>query len=124
MAKRVDDAVMDVMLTKVATFTGFAVCSGEPANYAAIAGVTLASTTVTAGDGNGDYTIANGDTSGRKITIGQQADISITSSGTATHVVVHDGTTDMIVTTCTSQALTSGGTVTVNAFDLEIADAT
>jgi hypothetical protein len=30
----------------------------------------------------------------------------------------------LYVTTCTSQSLTSGGTVTVPAWDIEIADAT
>lgn len=123
MGKFVVDAAMDLALAKVATGTRMMVCSGQPANFAGIAAVALADVTLTAGDGNGDYTIGNGDVSGRKLTVAQQSAIPIDSSGTATHVSIDDGATLLLVTTCTSQALTAGGTVTVPAFDLEIADA-
>jgi hypothetical protein len=122
MAKFAADAVMDAALAKIATATRQTVCSGQPANFAGIAAVALADVTLTAGDGNGDFTIANGDTSGRKVTIAQQASVPIDASGTATHIAYDDGTTLLFVTTCTSQALTSGGTVTVPAHDDEIAD--
>jgi hypothetical protein len=79
---------------------------------------------MTAGAGNGDYTIADGDTNGRKLTVLQQTAMSITASGTANHIVLDDGTTLLYVTTATAQALTSGGTVTVPAWDIEIADPT
>lgn len=121
MAKACSDAYMDAMLALIDDATTLTVCSAQPANQAGIAAVALASVTLTAGAGNGDYTLANGDTSGRKLTIAQQSGISITASGTATHVVLDDGT-NIYVTTCTSQALTSGGTVTVPAFDIEVAD--
>lgn len=124
MAKFAADGVMDAALDVIATCTRMVVCSGQPANFAGIAAVALADVTLTAGDGNGDYTIGNGDTSGRKITVAQQASIPIDASGTATHIALDDGTTLQFVTTCTSQALTSGGTVTVPAFDDEIADPT
>jgi hypothetical protein len=121
MAKACSDAYMDAMLALIDNATTLTVCSGQPANFAGIAAVALASVTLTAGAGNGDYTIGNGDTSGRKLTIAQQADIDITTSGTATHVVLDDGT-NIYVTTCTSQALTDTGTVTVPAWDIEISD--
>lgn len=122
MAKAVADAVLDAALDKIATGIRLVVCSAEPANFAGIAAVALADVTLTAGDGNGDFTIADGDASGRKVTVSQQTDIPIDTTGTATHVVIDDGTTLLLVTTCTSQALTSGGTVTVPAWDDEIAD--
>ena len=124
MAKAVHNGVLDAALDEVATAVTLTVTSAEPANYAGIAAVALASVTLTAGDGNGDYTIADGDTSGRKVTVAQQSAISITASGTATHVCLDDGVTLQYVTTCTSQVLTSGGTVTVPAWDIEIADPT
>lgn len=124
MAKAAPNSTIDAMLAEIATATRLVVCSGEPANFAGIAAVALADVTLTAGDGNGDYTIADGDTSGRKITIAQQADIPIDSTGTATHVTLDDGTDLIYVTTCTSQALTSGGTVTAPAWDVEVADPT
>lgn len=121
MAKACSDAYMDAMLGLIDNATTLTVCSGQPANQAGIAAVALADVTLTAGAGNGDYTLANGDTSGRKLTVAQQSAVPIDSSGTATHVVLDDGT-NIYVTTCTSQALTSGGTVTVPAFDIEVAD--
>ena len=118
MAKLIPDAIIDLMLAN-AESTQIHICSGEPANYAGIAAVQLAEATI-----SGSYTKANGDTSGRKNTLPAQTSIPITASGTATHVVVSNNSSTMyLVTTCTSQALTSGGTVDTNAFDHEIADA-
>lgn len=124
MAKKVDDSVFDAMLAKIATGNIMHVCSAEPANHAGIAAVSLADIALTAGDGNGDYTIANGDVSGRKLTVAQQASVPIDANGTATHIAISDGTTLLAVTTCTSQVLTSGGTVTIPAFKAEVTDPT
>lgn len=122
MAKWVLDASIDAMLDDIATCDDLHVCSSQPANFAAIAAATLAAVALTAGDGNGDYTVGDGDSSGRKLTVAQQTSVSISSSGTATHVTLDDGSVLRYVTTCTSQALTSGGTVTVPAWDIEVAD--
>lgn len=124
MGKAVHDDVLDAALDKIATCTRLVVCSAEPANFAGIAAVALADVTLTAGDGNGDYVVGNGDTNGRKVRVQQQASVPIDSSGTATHIALDDGTTLLAVTTCTSQGLTAGGTVTVPAFDAEFADPT
>jgi len=120
-AKAANDVFIDGGLDRIDDCVTLTVCSSQPANFAAIAAAKLAAVTLTAGAGGGDYTKANGDTNGRKLTIAQQASITIDASGTATHIVLDDGT-DIFVTTCTSQALTSGGTVTVPAWDIEIAD--
>lgn len=123
MAKWSLDGNMDAMLANIAQSDMLHVCSGQPANYAGIAAVQLASVALTAGAGNGDYTLANGDTSGRKLTVAAQTAVSITASGTATHIALSDGSATLYyVTTCTSQALTSGGTVDVPAWDIEVAD--
>lgn len=122
MAKAAPDATLDALLAKIATATRLVVCSGEPANFAGIAAVALADVVMTAGLGGGDYTSANGDTNGRKVTVAQQAAVPIDTSGTATHISLDDGSALIYVTTCTSQALTALGTVTVPAWDVEIAD--
>lgn len=122
MAKFIPDAVLDVLLEEIATGTRLVVCSGQPANYAGIASVALAEATLTPGDGNGDFTIGNGDVSGRKLTVLQQSNITIDASGDATHVSIDDGSSLLAVTTCTTQTLTEGGTVTVPAFDIEVSD--
>jgi hypothetical protein len=120
MSKLVDDSIMDAGLNAVINNAVILrVCSGDPADRAAAVTNTLASVAIN----SGDFTLANGDTSGRKYTLGQQADISISVSGTAATIVVDDGATLLTKTDVTPQALTSGGTVTVNAYDHEIADA-
>jgi len=124
MAKSIADDVLDAAGAELATATRMVVCSGEPANFAGIAAVALADVTLTAGVGGGDYTQAAGDVSGRKTTVVQQSAIPIDSSGDATHISLDDGTTLQGVTTCTTQTLTSGGTVTVPAIDFEWTDPT
>lgn len=123
MAKTINDLVLDGALDITATGTLLTVCSTQPTTRTEAATTyKLADVVLTAGDGLGDYVIANGDTSGRKVTVTQQASVPIDTTGTATHVAICDATNLLLVTTCTSQALTSGGTVTVPAFDQEIAD--
>lgn len=124
MAKFTDDSVLNAACAKVATATRMVVTSAQPANFAGIAAVALADVVMTAGDGNGDYVIANGDTSGRKVTVQAQNAVPVDTTGTATHICLDDGVTLLQVTTCTSQALTSGNTVNVPAYDVEFADVT
>jgi hypothetical protein len=118
--KWANDDVMDAALDEVATSVKLRVCSGSssPADRAAAISATLAEVTID----SGDFSKANGDASGRKTTVAQQANIDIDASGDATCVTLDDGTVLQYVTTCTTQALTSGGTVTVPAWDIEIAD--
>lgn len=120
MAKSVHDTVLDGALNIIDNATRMVVCSAEPANFAGIAAVALADV-VMAG---GDFTDANGDISGRKVTVAAKSAVPVDASGTATHVSLDDGTTLLYVTTCTSQALTSGNTVNIPAWDIEFADPT
>jgi hypothetical protein len=117
-----NDAVMDAALDKIATCTALRVCSGasNPVDRAAAVTATLATVVLD----SGDFAKANGDASGRKVTIAQQANMSITASGDATCVALDDGTTLQYVVPATTQALTSGGSVTSPAFDVEFADPT
>jgi hypothetical protein len=127
MAKWANDNVMDAALAYVDDATLLTVCSAQPTTYAeASSTYKLADVVMTAGAGGGDYTLANGDSSGRKLTVAQQANMDIDSSGDATHVAlsISGSSTLVYVTTCTTQTLTAGGTVTVPAWDIEIADPT
>lgn len=123
MAKAANDLVMDAALDFIATATRLTVCTSQPTSFAeGNATFALADVTI---DGS-DFTKANGDTSGRKVTISAQSGVLIDTSGTALHVAllrVSDSTL-IYVTTCTSQALTANGSNTVNvpAWDIEIAD--
>lgn len=114
-------AVLDGLLDKIATGTIMTVCSAQPTTRAEAVTTYALADVVMAG---GDYTKANGDINGRKVTTTQKATVPIDVTGTATHVAICDGTNLLLVTTCTSQALTSGGTVTIPAFKCETADPT
>jgi hypothetical protein len=119
MGKVIPDAIKDLQLTE-AEGTQIHICSAEPANFAGIAAVQLAEKTI-----SGSYTKANGDVSGRKTTCPAQTAISIGTTGDGDHVVLSNNVDTMyLVTTCASQALTSGGTVDTSAFDYEITDPT
>ncbi len=125
MAKAIPDAILDKTLDEIATATKQVLCSAQPTTYAeanstyALADVVIDS---------GDFTKANGDTSGRKVTIGAQTGVLIDTSGTGTHIALirTADSTLIYVTTCTSQAVTANGSNTVNmpAWDIELADPT
>ena len=125
MAKFASDAVLDGMLDIIATGTSLSVCSAQPTTRAqAITSSMLATVAVTPGDGSGDFTIANGSSSGRKVTVAEQADIEVINTGSASHIAITDDSNLLYVTTCTSQALTDGNTVTVPAWKITVADPT
>lgn len=126
MAKAAPDAMIDASLDYVAGSDTMCVCSSQPTTEAeAYTTYMLARTAMTPGAGNGDFTKAD-DTSGRKVTMTAKSGVSITNGGTALHVALvnHAGGTLRYVTTCTSQALTGGGTVDVPAWKINIADPT
>lgn len=119
MAKAVNDKVHDEGLDYIAGGTQIAVCSQQPTTR------TEAITTYALATGAlapADFTKAAGDTSGRKITASEQADLSIGTTGTANHVAIVNATELILVTTATAQQLTSGNTVTVPAFKYENRD--
>jgi len=124
MAKFIIDAAMDAELDYLATCTILFICSAEPVSYADAATSKDLATHVLTG---GDFSKNNGDASGRKLTLAQQAAITVDHSGTATYWAIGISASSTLVAygTVTSQALTAGNTVTVPAFDVdEIADPT
>ena len=123
MGKQAPDATIDAMFDYIDQCNILHVCSGEPANYAGIAAVSLADVALTP---DTDFTKANGDTSGRKVTVAAKSGVTVDSSGTATHIAIARTTDSTLryVTTCTSQVLTAGNTVNVPAWDIEVGDPT
>jgi len=122
MAKSVNDLVLDGAFDILDQGTIMVACSAEPLTRAeAVTTYALADTAMIA---DTDYTKANGDISGRKVTIAAKSSILVDASGTATHIAICDATNLLYVTTCTSQALTAGNTVNFPAWDVEIGDPT
>ena len=66
----------------------------------------------------------DGDVSGRKITIPEFANITISVTGDATHLALVDSVGEKVlyVSTCTLQALTAANLITIPAWDVELRD--
>jgi len=130
MTKTVDDTVLDGALNVIKTTAdNIVVCIGAPTTYTEATtnsptGKRCGTKAITSADFTGP---ANGTTSGRKLTSNQATGINVDVTGTADHVALVDNTASILLAVTSlsaSQAVTSGNTMTVNAFDLEIADPT
>ncbi len=124
MAKYQNDLMLDAALDWVrARVTRECVCSTQPTTYAqAITTYNLATKT---GVTSTMLTVGNGDTNGRKVHMSSQTGLTVSVTGTAAHVALvgSSGSTLLLVTTCTTQSLTTGNTVNIPGFDDELADA-
>jgi hypothetical protein len=120
MAKSVHNDVLDAALNHIKTnATQVVLCSGEPASFAGIAAVALADVAVDSSDWTGP---ADGDTSGRKLTMNAQTGVTVDSGGTGTHLAVATASVLLYVTTTSSTAVAGGGTVDIGTWKIEIAD--
>jgi hypothetical protein len=124
MGKSVHNDVLDGALNILKNnVTRAVLCSAEPTTYTegnstyALADVTLSSS---------DFTNADGSTSGRKTTVAAKTAVPVDASGTGTHLALLDvsNTKLLYVTTTASQGVSSGGTVDIGSWAIEIADPT
>lgn len=118
----ISDYVLDAALSKLDTEADrIDITSQEATTY------TEATSTYTLGNSTSLSFGApeDGDTSGRKTTAAAIADGSVTASGTATHYAIVDVSATRLLATgslTASQAVTSGNTFALAAFDVEIPD--
>jgi len=98
-----------------------AVSASSTVTYAAIVAAALTGAITTA---LASVAETSGDTSGLKLVVPQAASVAVTASGTAARVclVNSSGSVATYITTCTAQVLTSGNTVTVPVWDIEVRD--
>ena len=118
----INDEVFDQGLDYADTNgTRLDICSQEPTTYA------QATTTYTLGNKTSLNTgaTANGDTDGRKVVIPAITDGSVTSSGTASHFALTDGSSVLIATGALASplAVTSGQGFTLTSWSITIRDA-
>lgn len=122
MAKLVADSVLDAALNLIKTTADrLILCSAQPVNFAGVAAVNLAQAAVTSASFTGP---ADGDVSGRKLTVNAQADVDVTTTGTGDHVCLVDDTTSTLlyVTTCPNVNVDSNGVVDLGSWKIELAD--
>lgn len=130
MAKSLSDAVLDAALDVVATADRVVVLSAQPTSYADVGAPGSPGTTVLGEMAvtNFDFTKADGDTSGRKLTFAgktKAAGVTKAGGGSANHVaLVDDGASRLLsVTTVPAQTLTQGNDLTVQAYKVvELSD--
>lgn len=120
MAKVVHDDVLDGAWDVLDQADIQTVCAGQPTTRTeAITTFKLADVAMVP---NTDYTKANGDVSGRKVTVAAKSAVPVDTTGTADHIALCDATRLLYVTTCTSQPLTAGNTVNIPAWKAELED--
>jgi uncharacterized metal-binding protein len=104
-----DDGLDSLKAAVEAAGGAMLVCSGAsaPADRAAALAAALATKTTPT------VTITGAAGSARTATVSAATGNAITASGDATHIALIDGSKLWFVTTCTTQTLTSGGTVDI-----------
>jgi hypothetical protein len=124
MAKYINPNIIDLALNDIKTNANkMVLCTQQPTSYTeANATYALASVAMT----SADYTLANGDTSGRKITVAAKSAVPVTTSGSGTHVALIDTTNSILkfVTTTATTAVAAGGTVDIGSWKDEIQNPT
>ena len=118
-----NDYILDAALSKLDTEANrLDVCTQEPATY------TEATSTYTRGNKTSLSVGAPADRTpnGRKVTVAAFSDGAITANGTVSHYGVSDTTNTRLLAATSlsaSQAVTSGNTFSMAAFDIGIPDA-
>jgi hypothetical protein len=130
MAKSVDNTVLDGALNVIKTnCTRFVVCETDPVNIGGVAAALICEATgITSGTDFPGTNPSDG-TSGRKLLVGPVAGKTTgTNAGAtrnATHIALCNGTTTLLyVTTCTTQSVAGGATVTIPQWTIQINDPT
>jgi hypothetical protein len=132
MGKFANDTIMDAALSTIReNVKRITVCSGQPTtvneaqDLKGAGGKALARLAATSA---GSFAaLANGDSSGRKMTVNTHSGIAVSATGLGNHVALLSSTaasTLWYVTTASAQTLTSGNTLTINGWDVEFADPT
>ena len=119
----ISDTVFDVSLQYLKdNVTKITLCSAEPTNY------TQANTTYklseTGALSGADFTLADGATDGRKVTVAAKSSLAVSSNGTITHAAWVTGSVLLAVTKLTtSRAVTTADTVNMPAHFVAVRDA-
>lgn len=125
MAKLTDDSVLNAAIAEIEKADQLVLCDGQPSSYAD-------ATTDSGSGGNalgevavagGDFTRADGDVSGRKVTVASKS-VTIDVAGDVDHVaLVDDGASVLLhVATANTTSVTVSQSLDTQAFDIEFED--
>jgi hypothetical protein len=92
------------------------ICSAAPVNYSALGALSLATTPVA----NNDFTLGFGTGNARTLTLSARANITATTAGTATHIVLANPATQtiLLISACASQAISPATPFSLSAFSM------
>ncbi len=118
MAKYANPLALDAALAVVARATRLVVTAGQPASVAAADASRLAETSLAPVD----FTLADGEAGGRRLTVAGKAGLVALATGTADHVaLIDDAAVQLLhVTLCQPQPLLAGTALTVQGWDFAI----
>ncbi|MEO1330340.1 MAG: hypothetical protein AAFW46_11810 [Pseudomonadota bacterium] len=132
MAKLLSHRALDAAFAYVADRADrLVLCAGAPADYEAAArppgegGLRLGAIEMSRGLGQGDFSVADGSASGRKLIVARQEGVPIETDGCADHVALIDqpGRALLLVTALARPLdLEAGRVVSIDAFEDEIGD--
>lgn len=132
MAKSFSHKALDAAFEYIAARADrLALCAGVPGSAeealipADAGGRMLALAAVVPGLGNGDFAVAPGAVSGRRLVVGGREGVAVLASGLADHLVlVAEAPGELLLVTALAEAceLVEGGTVAARGFSHEIAD--
>lgn len=129
--KYANDLIMNAALDYIKTnavkmyVTTASISSASVVSYAKIVGAAALTGAINA-VAIASVALADGDSSGRKLAIPQFASVAVVASGSAARVCLVNSSGSVVVytTTCTSQAVVSGNTITIPTWDIEVRDPT
>jgi hypothetical protein len=118
MGKWVAGDVLDAALQTIASADAMIAMAGQPVDFAAamsgrLAGAAMAPPDFSLGAGAGD---------GRRIGVATKSGVAVTADGVADHIALVDtgGERLLYVTTCPPRPLAAGGSVSFDAWHVEI----
>lgn len=130
MAKTCHPDYLDLALNGLKSGSGstgpankYSICSAQPTTYTdATITYALGLVTISSSDYTGPANGSSGGTQPRKLTVNARSGDTVASSGTVTYAALSDSANSklLIVTTVTSQAVTSGNLYNTGSFAIEI----
>lgn len=118
------DAALDYITDNVAQIV---LCADQPSTRtAALTDYDGGGTNVGLGEAaltSSSFSAIADDTSGRKLTVPEVSGVTVDVTGSVTHIALISASELLYVTTCVSQSVTSGSTVTIPEWDINILDA-
>lgn len=118
MGKWVAAGILDGALQAIAAADAMIAVEGQPLDFGSAMSGKLAATAMTAGD----FNLVDGVAGGRRLLIPAKGEVPVSAAGVADHIALVDtiGGSLLYVTTCPPRSLSAAGSVSFEAWTVEI----